>query len=484
MRPELIFASRDPASGTVVVGALEGGLEPLDALIVRSAAGLELGRVFSDAHGRAVLELDADVRDERLSLAPGRAPEEGLDYRVRDPATARVQAVCAPIDGVGSVPNDLGVIDAADPVGVVVRSGDNAVSAFDLAHGLETASSGARLDPGDGTCGFGAANPWFFAPLDARRVAVTGYGSGRSYVVDVRRGTLERVLSPPSRVLLDAPLILPRAIDADCDGDREVEIQAFRPRTPQAIAVVGDWLVVGYTNVFAPRLDALRGPILLPGVLVAHRLDDLGAEPEVLMLPSFNPQEIRAIDGVDGRPRALVVASGVLDVAGHAPRAVTEGAVSIVDIDRRRVDRTFALGDFAPGTALVRGDALWVGSLVLARLRRIDLETGAALADVPLNTEAVDSVFRLVELPGGLVGAPSFDTDALHVLDPRTGRLDPPPFFGPLAVGPGRPALEGLSLVARRPGRAGVDFVGPDLFALSALASRIRPIELRKVLGP
>ena len=101
-----------------------------------------------------------------------------------------------------------------------------------------------------------------------------------------------------------------------------------------------------------------------------------------------------------------------------------------------------------------------------------------------LNSEEVDSVFRLLALPGGLIAAPSFNTDRIHFIDARSKTLNPPPFFGPIAVGPGRPIFEGLQVIARRPGRAGVDFVGPDLFAVAGIASRIIPVELRKLLGP
>ena len=106
------------------------------------------------------------------------------------------------------------------------------------------------------------------------------------------------------------------------------------------------------------------------------------------------------------------------------------------------------------------------------------------MAELSLNDREVASVFGWVDLPCGLLGAPVFDTDTLHVLDPRTRRLDPPPFYAPLVLGPGRPLVDGLQAVARRPGRLGVDFVGPDTLALAGVASRVTPLELRRILGP
>jgi hypothetical protein len=62
--------------------------------------------------------------------------------------------------------------------------------------------------------------------------------------------------------------------------------------------------------------------------------------------------------------------------------------------------------------------------------------------------------------------------------------VDGAPFFGPIAVGPGRPLFDGLQIVAPRPGRAGVDFVGPDHLALLGIASKIVPLDTQEVLGP
>ena len=90
----------------------------------------------------------------------------------------------------------------------------------------------------------------------------------------------------------------------------------------------------------------------------------------------------------------------------------------------------------------------------------------------------------MIDLPGGLIGAASFNTDRLHVVDPRTRVVDPKPFCGPFVIGPGRPVFDGVQVCARRPGRAGVDFVEPDIYCLAGIASRVTPIELRKVLGP
>jgi hypothetical protein len=450
MRPELLYAVYDPSSDAVLTGALFGGLDP-GAMLV-----------------------EGDAEEGAVLLGPPGAP--GLKYRVREAHLARSEAVCAPIGGAGATPNDLVIAGPVEaPYGVVARSGDNAVSAFDLGAGLDAGLPGVRLPELEDACGRRAANPWFVAPLGGDRVAVSAFGQARVYLLDMKRGEIEHTLELGGEVALDPPLEVAKEIDADCDGTREKNISRYRPRTPQALAIAGSFLVAGYTNFYSAR-----PAVYLPGLLATWTVTDLSARPRLLKLPGYNPQEIRALD----ERRVLVVCSGALEQGGASIAAITPGFVFIADVEQGIIEQSFELGDFAPGTALVAGDTLWVGSLVRPRLRAISLRTGLVERELSLNDEEVDGIFRMIELPGGLIGVPSFNTDRLHVLDPHTGVLAPPPYLGSLVLGPGRPIFDGLAILARRPGRAGIDFVGPDLFALSTIASRVTPIELRKVLGP
>ncbi|MCK6552717.1 hypothetical protein L6R52_43240, partial [Myxococcota bacterium] len=355
---------------------------------------------------------------------------------------------------------------------------DNAVSVFDLERGLE-GSMGVRLPETEDRCGRHVANPWFAAPLDDTRVAVTAFGQGRVYVVELDHASIEHTLELAADVALEPPFTLPRAVDLDCDGVPESTVSRVRPRAPQGVAKVGARLVVAFSGFVEPRVGA-SAPVYVPSVLAIWDLDALDAPPSQHVLPALNAQEVRALDD----HRVLVTMSGVLDPIGGAVAASTPGAVTIFDVEAASVERTWALDGFAPGTALVAADALWVGSLVHGAVRAIALDTGAVLTELTLSSDDVDSVMRLVELPGGLVGAPSFNGDRLFVVDPVRRVLSPPPFFGPLVIGPGRPIFDGLQVVARRPGTSGVDFCGPELFALSGLASRVVPIELRRILGP
>jgi hypothetical protein len=427
-------------------GGFDGALERTVAVGDRTITPDEHGRFSVDLPAEATIELDV-----------------GLQYRLRDPDLARAEAVRPAISGAGSVPNDLLIAGfAGDAYGVLVRSGDRGVSIVDLASGLS--DEGARID----------GHPFFAGIIDAeaRRVAVSDYDGGEIHLLDLAAGIVERTLPAPA-VELDAAFPLSRPFDLDGDGAAESEVVRFVARSPQSVVRAGDRLLAGYSGF----VDGRSPPVFVPGVIASWSLVELDAPPRVLVLDALDPQELRVLD--DGR--ALAVCSGALETSGGVG-ATTEGAIAFFDPSSLELLDQIRLGDFAPGSALIAAGRIVVASLASPRVRIIG-DDGQS-RELVVNDETIDSIFRLVELGGGLVGVPSFNTDRLHILDARTGELDPAPFFAPLRVGPGRPVFDGLQIVAARAGRRGIDFTGPDLFALTGQASEVVPIELRKVLGP
>jgi hypothetical protein len=316
--------------------------------------------------------------------------------------------------------------------------------------------------------------------VDDRTAAVTAQGRDLLYIVDLDQAAVVGEVAAPPPVTLDQPFTLSRPFDVDGDGVREAQLRLAPSRAPQGLAVAAGRLVVAYTGFVGAGSLGTRA-VFTPGVVASWALADLSAPPVVRVLDALDPQEVYALD--DGS--VLVTASGAVDLAADGRVLTSTGAVVRLDATTLAVQQAWDLGDFGPTTARVAGGSLWVASLSRARLRALPLGGGgSAQAELVLDERDVASVFGWVDLPCGLLGAPVFDTDTLHVLDPRTSRLDPPPFYAPLIVGPGRPLLDGLQAVARRPGRLGVDFVGPDTFALASVASRITPLELRRILGP
>lgn len=455
--------------GPTLVG-LDGAVLEGATLTVLAADGAELAEAAVDTNGRVQVPLDAQAGELIGVRAAGRP--EVWTLRVRDHTEAYGLAVGAPYaGGAGSTPNDLEVWP--DGRAVLVRSGDGALVIFDVAQGPE-AGRGLRLPEAPS-----AAVPWAVARVDDRTAAVTAQGRDLVYLVDLDAAAVVAELAAPAPVPLARPFVLSRSIDVDGDGTREAEVRVARARAPQGLTVAAGRLVVAYTGFVAAGTAGARA-VFTPGVVASWGLTDLSAPPVVRVLDALDPQEVHALD--DGA--VLVTASGAVDRAADGRVLTSTGAVVRLDAATLAVQQAWDLGDFGPTTARVAGEALWVASLSRARLRALPLGGGPPQAELALNALEVASVFGWVELPCGLLGAPVFDTDTLHVLDPRSGRLDPAPFYAPLVVGPGRPLLDGLQAVARRPGRVGVDFIGPDTLVLASVASRVTPLELRRILGP
>ncbi len=473
-----VFAEPGPGA---IFGGFSGAASPGQALEVLDGSDGVLAQAQADASGRFRAEFSPPVEEAEVAQVYLRraGTEERFAFRIRRAADARAAAVGAPIGGAGSTPNDLVITGQEEPLGLLIRSGDNAVNAISLQDGIDPDRPGVRLPAVPGPNGDVVANPFYVAPLsaDGQRVAVTAFNQRRIYVVDMERAEVEQTLEVTQSVELASPFSLLTPWDIDGDGNQDGEIRRFVPRSPQAVLAYEGALYVGFSG-FVTASIAGRPPVYVPSVVAVWQLDALDQSPALYPLPTLNLQELRGHGS-----QILAVCSGVVDPLVSPVEILTESAVYLLEPDGS-IARAFNLGSFGAGTALIEEEQLWVGSLVEGRLLRINLMDELDVQSLVLNDEEVDSVFRLVSLDGGLIGAPSFNTDRLHIVDAVTSEMSPAPFYEPLSVGPGRPVFDGLQLLARRPGRIGVDFQGPDLFALSSVASRITPVELRRILGP
>lgn len=466
-QPWLMYATQGPQGGRF--GGLQGALT--EGAVIEDASGIVLQDLRPDALGQFSVAHDVPV-DDQVVLRVG---AQELSFRVRDAGAALKAAVHGPLGGVGAVPNDLIALGAGeDSYGLVVRSGDNAVSPVDWQSGLRQ-EGGIRLPSILGT----SAGPWLSTALDetGQRIAVSASLQGNIYIIDISQGMIERTLQLDNEVVLDAPFTLSAPFDVDGDGMEDTRVTRFLPRTPQPLAAIQGRLLVAYASVLRADLGRDRPQILLPAVVASFDLQNLDAPPIVRVLPRLNPQEIRASSG-----GALVTCSGTFRIQGV--QAVTPGAVFLLDPLTLEILQQRDFSEFLPTTAIELQDRIWVGSLGRAWVESFAWSSPGPGPRVVFSDDEVASVFRLLALAGGLLGVPSFNSDRIHIVDPRTYALNPEPFFGPLQVGPGGLIFDGLQIAARRPGRAGLDFVGPDLLVLSGVAARLTPVELRKILGP
>ncbi len=467
----LMYATQGPEGGRF--GGLQGALT-VDATLMTDS-GMILSELRPDALGQFSVAHDVPAGGQ-LKLRVG---GQEVAFRVRAAEVALKAAVHAPVGGVGAVPNDLIPLGSGEEsYALVVRSGDNAVSPVDWQDGLRE-RGGVRLPSVPGVFGALAAGPWMSTALDAvgERVAVSASLQGSIYILNISKGTIETTLQLDSDVVLDAPFMLPAPFDVDGDGTNDSSVFRFRPTTPQPLAVMQGRLLVAYASVLRADLGNNRPQIVLPAVVASFDLANLDAPPVLRVLPRLNPQEIRPSDG-----GALVTCSGTFRIQGV--QAVSPGAVFLLDPITLQTLQQRDFDEFLPTTAIELQGRVWVGSLGRSWVESFDWADPESRTQIPFSQDEVASVFRLLGLAGGLLGVPSFNSDRIHIIDPRTSALNPEPFYGPLQVGPGGLIFDGLQIVARRPGRAGLDFVGPDLLVLSGVASRLTPVELRKILGP
>jgi hypothetical protein len=463
VRLERMFATNDPAGGSRF-GSFDGAVEPGRTITIDGTD------VVGDADGRVAL----DVTGPTVAVGIGDAT---VTFDVRTPSEARVAAVHPAVGGTGDQPNDLLVADGPNGArGIVVRSGDQAVSTFDLQDGLRDDLPGVRLP----RVGDEVAAPWFIAPWDDSgvRFAVTAQKQHRLYVVDLGVPDVLAEAMPES-VSLPEPFTLARPYDLSGDGVEETTIATMIPRAPQPVVVHDGRVYVGFSG-FVTGSSPTRTAVYVPAVLVVWDVDDLTKPVASHLMPTMNTQELRVRD--DGM--IVAVSSGTIEQTNGTVRLTSEGAVDVFDPVSATFVERYPLGSFGPTSALFLGDTLWVASLARASVQAIDVGDGTAQTFELGDPQEVNSIFRLVDLGGGLLAAPTFNRDALHFIDATKRVADPAPFFAPLIVGAGAPVFDGLQVVAPREGRRGVDFVGPDLYALSGLAARVTPVELRKLLGP
>ncbi len=362
-----VFVEGQAPSKRGLFGGFDGAVTSSQSVRLEDGAGQILGRAVGDAHGR--LELRFDPPPENVVYLAIDSPEpERIPFRIRDAARAREAAVASAVGGAGSVPNDLVIVGGPGQArGVLVRSGDNAVSIFDLERGLNSGVLGIRLPTTED--GRVSAHPWFVAPLEdeALKVFVTAWNQRRVYLLDLINQKVDATIELDDEVVLDEPFVLPRPVDVDGDGQDETSVTRFVPSTPQAAVVHAGRLVVTWTSVLLAAAES--SPVYLPGVVALWDLADLNAPPVLRVLPALNPQEVRPFDD----HRVLVVSTGRLDGSVSPVRVRSPGAVHVIDLRDDRVVDTFLFPDFGPGTAMVQAGGLWVGSLVKGVLRRIDL---------------------------------------------------------------------------------------------------------------
>jgi hypothetical protein len=440
---------------------------------------LDGATVDIDEGGGFDITLDGSADTVDLSATRGDATET-VTYRVRSLDAARACVAGAAIP-TGTLPNDVAAAPACGADGaiaaLVTLTGDSSVDVVDLAS-TERPERTPFFPPTDGVL---AAEPFGIARTPSSdHVAVTLRGLGTVALVDACTGDVLDS-SPPQTadsgwlvVDVDPPVTLREPRDVDGDGLTDTQVRRMRASGPQAVVFSGGRLWVAYTNVLEPALDDARPMTAGDGALLVFDLDgDVLVPSGHRVLPVKNPQGLTP----DGAGGVWVAATGVYAYDG--PRLTTGSPGALVRVTSSlAVEQTIDAGGFAPGTPTLTGDRLVVGSTLEGVIAVVDV-TAPDLDDATrwslTGDDRLNTVFDTVALPGGLVGALHFETDRLHVIDPRTETLDAWPFSSPITIGDGGQTFRGA---------IALDVDGWRGAALLALSAEIVPLDLRQVMGP
>ncbi len=449
-----------------------------------------------DANGRFDVRFGSQPNQAFVLIGKnGARSTPALQFRARVRRDGLSLSVNPRLAGTGSTPNQVVTpMDAASTgrtTAFLVVSGDNTLDNVDWDDGTRTRPL-APLPDTAGAAGPVAATPWGTV-VRGGLAYVTRYGQGGVAVVDTVSGTVTAVVDAPGLLTLPTPLPLNPAADANGDGVPEDLATHLQPRAPTGVTLVGNTLLVTYSNVLAVGGNGRAQ--YAPGVIHAVPLDNGGrpSGPGVTTFTSFdNP--VHVIPHPNGS-HAIVSASGQLIRGDSTWTAETDGGLDILDAATLQNAGVVNLGRYAPSRPVVLPglNAIYVPSVLQARLVRVDLTTnlvtrgpGAALAALELETTtALRSVFECVPHLTGLVFCGIFDSDALVAVDMRDDTVRPWPFTTdvPLAAAAGNLKL-GVQSLAVRPGRNGVDRTGPDILVLLGLASRVATVDTRFILGP
>ncbi|MDP2340913.1 MAG: hypothetical protein Q8O67_08150 [Deltaproteobacteria bacterium] len=343
----------------------------------------------------------------------------------------------------GTTPNDVVLSTCgASPTALVTASGDARLDVLSLDGG---AARAVFLDEG--------SQPWMVDVASDRRAVVALFGSDEVALV---APCDERVLSRAQAdvvIDVDPPLVLREATDADGDGVQELTVARMRPRTPQAVAVVGDDQVfITFTNIFAFALG--DDPMLTgPGVLARFSLEgDVIVFRDALTLPCENPGGISSDGAV-----VVVACSGRFIATNGGHERQSPGGLVVVDAELFSIARSIELADFSPGTPAFLGTDIVVGGLLGGELRRFSAEL--ELVDSVVLGGASESIFSVVPV-GDDVAAVLFLAGAL-VLSP----------FG---------AATEIEVAGAGPARGLIDavIVDDDVLGLLTLSAELVTVEL------
>ncbi|PIR21617.1 MAG: hypothetical protein COV45_02425 [Deltaproteobacteria bacterium CG11_big_fil_rev_8_21_14_0_20_47_16] len=301
-----------------------------------------------------------------------------------------------------------------------------------------------------------------------------------SHVIDFNptTGDVRAAVALPKSVKLDSSLPLSGPLDFDNDGNVDTTTNEIHVAFPGGIAITNDTLWVSTANYLRYAPPAVAAP----GTVFRYTITETGlvAAPQPTIITSgYNPTGITNV----GNGTVLITNSGVLNIIDGEASPETPSSVDIVNATTGALTSSLPMGKsslsfFAPRIDPT-GQFAYFGSTAFPHVYQLDLLQNQWIRDlsnpITINSSISNDYLTAVAItPDGeraFVG--SFDQSSVFILDLTSNPVTPFPTSWPVGfskgVTPDNPSgvNTGISDIAIRPGIAGTDFTGPDVFALT-----------------
>ena len=274
------------------------------------------------------------------------------------------------------------------------------------------------------------------------------------------------------------------SFDVDGDGSEEDAIQTVSMSYPSDLAVQGDKLFITMSNLISPILPAIAGPGTVRVFQINSSNPYLTATTSPIITSDFNPTGVTPLP--DGT--VAITNSGVSDIFDAVAHPITNSSIDIIDPSTNTITANISLGaaslSFKRLAVTSDGSTAYVGSASYGELYAVDLENLTVLYSLqsPITVTGNDAgsdYFSAVALSydDWYLFAASFDNSAIYPVDAKATPPDvlPLAFPNPFTLGfPKGVTAEnptgvntGIGDIAIRPGIPGVDYDGPDIFAIT-----------------
>jgi len=274
------------------------------------------------------------------------------------------------------------------------------------------------------------------------------------------------------------------SFDVDGDGSEEDAVQTVSMSYPSDLAVQGNQLFITMSNLINPILPAIAGPGTVRVFQINSSSPYLTEATSPIITSDFNPTGVTPLP--DGT--VAITNSGVSDIFDAAAHPMTNSSIDIIDPSTNTITANISLGaaSLSFKRLAVSSDGLtaYIGSASYGELYAVDLENQTVLYShqspiTVTGNDAGSDYFSAVALSydDWYLFAASFDNSAIYPVDIKANTPDvlPLAFPNPFVLGyPKGVTAEnptgvntGIGDIAIRPGIPGVDFNGPDIFAIT-----------------